>query len=393
MIDLGPRAEAFRLEVREWLEENRPTEDYDFDLENFIFQDYSELEDWAKRVGDAGFMCITWPTEYGGRGLSERELVVLNEEFARVGVPRPNRGLGETLVAPALFAWGTDAQKSNFLPRIADGSDRYCQGFSEPDAGSDLASLRAEAEIDGEHLVVSGQKVWTSGALTANMAFCLVRSDRTQERHRGLSYVLIPMHLADGRSNGMEVRPLRQPTGACHFAELFLDGARAPLDNVIGGLGNGWKVAQTTLGSERGGLSTQHAPFLQQFWDAVDIARKRGLVDDPHIRQRLAAAYASVQLIRFSGLRQLAASLVDQEPPIPDALIKLFWSEHSFDFAQSIMNLRGPESLILREGDGADYDPDVLVRAFLSSPGFRIAGGSNEILRNIVAERSLGLPR
>jgi hypothetical protein len=392
-LDLGPRAEDFRLEVRRWLHENRPADGVEVELERIIFNDYVDVERWAEAVHAAGYMCVTWPAEYGGKGLSEREEVALNEEFARAGVVRPTRGLGESLLAPALFAWGTDEQRRAFLPHIVDGSHRYCQGFSEPAAGSDLASLQTRGIVEGDEIVISGQKVWTSSAANANMAFCLVRTDPEAPPHKGISFVIVPMEREDGSGNGIEVRPIRQTTGGSDFAETFFDGARAPLFNVIGGLNNGWRVAMTTLGSERGGSTTQHVPFTRQFWRAVALARERGLTDDSSVRQLLARAYTNVEILRMSGLRRLAEHLEDRPASAPDSLTKLFWSEHLTQFTSAVTNLRGPEAMTLVAGDPCDYEPDEWTRVFLFAPGLRIAGGANEILRTVVGEQALGLPR
>ena len=195
-------------------------------------------------------MCVSWPEEYGGRGLTGIEVAVMNEEFARAGVPRVTRGMGEWLVGPSIIVHGSEEQKAKFLPRIISGKDRYCQGFSEPDAGSDLAGLKTRGVVDGEEIVITGQKVWTSGAQMANMMFCLCRTDPDAPKHQGISYVLLPMKTADGESNGIELRPLRQITGNSGFTETFLTEARAPLSNVIGGLNNGWRVTMTTPSPE-----------------------------------------------------------------------------------------------------------------------------------------------
>ena len=199
----------------------------------------------------------------------------MNEEFARAGVPRVTRGMGEWLVGPSIIVWGTDEQKAHFLPRIIDGTDRYCQGFSEPDAGSDLAGLKTQGVVDGDEVVITGQKVWTSGAQTANMMFCLCRTDPDAPKHKGISYVLTPMYRDDGSSNGFELRPIKQMTGSAHFTETFITEARAPLFNVIGGLHDGWRVTMTTLGNERGGnATTQHVQYTKQFWDAVELTQR-----------------------------------------------------------------------------------------------------------------------
>jgi len=288
-VDLGPEAERFRDELRRWLEVNRP-EGLDPEAgERGVPGGVVGLRDWADTMHQAGYMCVSWPEEYGGRGLTGIEVAVMNEEFARAGVPRITRGMGEWLVGPSIIVHGTDEQKARFLPRIIDGRDRYCQGFSEPNAGSDLANLQTRGVIDGDELVITGQKVWTSGAQMANMMFCLCRTDPDAPKHRGISYVLVPMRRQDGEPNGFDLRPLKQITGTSGFTETFIDEARAPLANVIGGLHNGWRVTMTTLGNERGGnATTQHVRFRRQYERLVEEARARGRSDDAVTRQRVA---------------------------------------------------------------------------------------------------------
>ena len=211
-LDLGPAAQAFRTELRDWLEANKPKELIGVSSDQLARGGTVKgASEWAKKLTEAGYMCVSWPKEYGGRGLTGVEVAVLNEEFARAQVPRITRGMGEWLVGPSISVWGTDEQKKRFLPRIIDGTDRYCQGFSEPDAGSDLAALKTRGVIDGEEVVINGQKVWTSGATEANMMFCLCRTDQDAPKHQGISYVLLPMFKEDGASNGIELRPIKQP--------------------------------------------------------------------------------------------------------------------------------------------------------------------------------------
>ena len=302
-IDLGPEAEQFRDELRQWLEANRPDDlDDTVDPRRLMFEGGPAVTAWTQKLLDAGYLCVGWPKEYGGRGLSGVEVAVLNEEFARARVPRVTRGMGEWLVGPSIIVHGTDEQKAYFLPRIIDGTDRYCQGFSEPDAGSDLAGLQTRGVVDGDEVVITGQKVWTSGAQLANMMFCLCRTDPDAPKHRGISYVLVPMQRPDGASNGFELRPIRQITGTSGFTETFITGARAPLFNVIGGLHNGWRVTMTTLGNERGGnATTQHVQYEKQFWRLVDEVRALGRDDDPLVRQKLAWAYTNAEIMRYAG--------------------------------------------------------------------------------------------
>lgn len=388
-IDLGPRAEAFRAELRAWLEAN-PFQTAHAPGRQRASAGAAALAEWAEKLHRAGYLCITWPEQYGGRGLSGVEVAVLNEELARVGAPRVTRGMGESLVAPALLAHGTEEQKARFLPRILSGEDRYCQGFSEPGAGSDLASLQTRGVVDGDELVITGQKTWTSWYWDATMLFCLCRTDPDAEKHGGISYVLVPIRRPDGSPNGVEFRPITQITGQKHFAETFLDGARAPLANVIGGLGNGWAVARTTLGSERGGsATTQHTAFAAELWRLVGELRQRGRLDDPLVRQQLAWAYTHVELMRYQGLRLISSVVSGGDPDASASIHKMFWSEYARRFGEVAMSLIGADAMIGREGGQLSHWQS----GFLGSRSHTIWGGTAEIQRNIVAERVLGLPR
>jgi alkylation response protein AidB-like acyl-CoA dehydrogenase len=282
---------------------------------------------------------------------------------------------------------GTPEQRARFLPRIISGTDVYCQGFSEPGSGSDLASVQTRGVIDGDEIVITGQKVWTSGASRATMMFLLCRTDVAAEKHAGLSYVLIPF-----TGPGVEYRPIRQMSGASEFCEDFLDGVRAPLFNVIGGLNNGWRVAMTTLGHERGGqATTAHLGYEREFWELVDTARKYGKTADPLVRQQLAAAFTSVQLMRFSGLRMLA-EVAQGRPPGPEASVaKLFWSEYHKRLGELAISIVGADALLRPEGD--DYPTTAWQNVFLSSRAGTIYSGTSEIQRSIIGERGLGLPK
>jgi alkylation response protein AidB-like acyl-CoA dehydrogenase len=393
-LDLGPRARAFRDEIRQWLEANRPEGLVGVEAERAVFGDVPGVAEWTDKLHRAGYLCVAWPEEYGGRGLTGLEVVVMNEEFARAGVPRITRGMGEWLVGPSIIVWGSDEQKSHFLPRIIDGQDRYCQGFSEPDAGSDLASLQTRGVVDGDEIVITGQKVWTSGSQLANMMFCLCRTDPDAPRHRGISYVLTPMRREDGEPNGFELRPIKQLTGSSHFTETFITEARAPLFNVIGGLNNGWRVTMTTLGNERGGnATTQHVQYTKQFWAAVALARELGVDGDPLVRQQLAWAYAHCEIMRFQGLRLLAEVIARKEPGPASALNKMFWSEYAQRFAEHVTNWRGMASTVLGEDDTGEYALDRWQQAFLTTRSATIWGGTAQVQRNIVGERVLGLPK
>jgi alkylation response protein AidB-like acyl-CoA dehydrogenase len=343
--------------------------------------------EWEGKLSAARLICPQWPEEFGGQGMDAVRLAVLNEEFHRAGLPRVRRGMGEALVGPSVIVHGTPEQRGYFLPRIISGEDTYCQGFSEPDYGSDLAGVQTRAEVDGDEIVVTGQKVWTSGAAKANMMFALCRSDPDAEKHKGLAYVLIPFTGA-----GVQYRPIRQMSGASEFCEDFLDGVRAPLFNVIGGLNNGWRVAMTTLGHERGGQATvQHLGFEREFWELVDTARKYGRNTDPLVRQQLARAYTGVQLMRFSGLRTLA-QVAEGRPPGPEASVtKLLWSEYHKRLGEIAITIIGTDALV--RPDGPDYPTTAWQNVFLSSRAGTIYSGTSEIQRNIIGERALGLPK
>ena len=393
-LDLGPAAEKFRAELREWLEANKPAELVGMSSDIAQRSDIPAVREWAEKLTAAGYMCVSWPKEYGGAGLTGVEVAVLNEEFARARVPRVTRGMGEWLVGPSIIVWGSEEQKKKFLPRIIDGTDRYCQGFSEPDAGSDLASLKTKGVIDGEEIVITGQKVWTSGAQAANMMFCLARTDDSAAKHAGISYVLLPMFTEGGSSNGIELRPIKQPHGVSHFTETFLTESRAPVANIIGGMNNGWRVTMTTLGNERGGhATTQHVEYTKQFWEAVELLKEKGKTSDPVIRQELAWAYSHVEIMRFQGLKLLSEVIARKEPGPAASINKMFWSEYAQKFTERMMNARGAEAMLIEDGTNGRYVADRWTSMFFQHRSSTIWGGTAQVQRNIVGERVLGLPK
>ncbi len=399
-LELDKGLRSFQDEIRTFLAEHRMDELAGVNVEPGYA---GQQEDWGDDRADAWrrweadltehrLICPQWPEEVGGRGLSGMEMSVLNEEFHRAAMPRVLRGMGESLVGPSVIVQGTDEQRAWFLPRIIAGLDRYCQGFSEPDHGSDLAAVETRGVVDGDEIVITGQKVWTSGAHQANVMFVLCRTDPDAPKHRGLSYVLVPMRLPDGSSNGIDLQPLRQMSGASGFCQEIIDGARAPLFNVIGGIDNGWRVAMTTLGNERGGrATTQHLRYERELWELVDKAQSTGRHEDPLVRQDLAWAYTHVQLMRYAGLRLLANLAAEREPGPEASTNKLFWSEYHKRFGNIAMNLLGAEAMIRPDGPG--YRTSHWQQVFLMSRAETIFSGTSEIQRNIVAERALGLPK
>ena len=384
----GERIDDLRAEVSAFVAAHRPTGLAGFDAHPRHDVAPSPAEQaWTDALRSARWLCPSWPATYGGRGLSPLECAAVNEAFALAGAPRTVLGVGERLVAPTLLAYGTSAQKDRFLPAIASGEEWWCQGFSEPEAGSDLASVRTRGEIDGDEIVVTGQKVWTSEAHRADWIFLLCRTDPTAARHYGLSIVLVPL-----RQPGVEVRPLRQAHGAAGFNEVFFDAARAKRAHVVGGLGNGWRVATATLDTERGGdASVQHLGYERELHELIAHAQATGSGSDPLIRQRLADAWTRVQLIRFNGLRQLAALANDGAPGPSASLHKVFASEYQRDFGDLALDVLGTAANVIDDGDG--YCVGRWHRIFFESRGRCISRGTNEIQRNVIAEHLLGLPR
>jgi len=392
-IEYGQDAEELRAELRQWLEANAPER-----LKGVTVprrpdgQLAADLRGWGNQLAAAGLVCVSWPAEYGGRGWSATQVAVMEEEFLRARVPRVTRTMGESLVGPSIIVHGTDEQRARFLPRIIAGTDKYCQGFSEPGAGSDLASLTTRGVVDGDDLVITGQKVWTSWYWDATMLFCLCRTDPSGPRHQGISYALIPIARPDGSPNGVEFRPIRQLTGQSHFAETFLTQARTPLSNVIGGLNNGWRVAMTTLGNERGGrATTRHIALEEKFWSLAAEMRRRGKASDLVVRQMLAAAYTQTEILRFQDLRLMASLKAGRDPGIggSGSVHKVMWSEFQQRMNAQAINLLGAESMLV----GEDYGLNEWQQAFLTSRSDTIWGGTAEIQRNIIAERILGLPK
>ena len=347
-------AEEFRAEIRDWLAANLPAGWVEaaergeaVDLSPSERQEFNNS--WPAKLHAGGWICATWPVEYGGKGLSTLQGVVLAEEFARVKAPLRADFFGDTLVGPTILQWGSEEQKKEFLPKILRGEVRWCQGFSEPDSGSDLASLKTSAVLDGDEWVINGQKVWTTQGDDADFCFLLTRTDPDAPKHRGISYLLVPM-----RQPGIEVRRITQPDGTAEFCEVFFSDARCPADNVVGGVNDGWKVANSTLAFERGqSATTGYRRFADEFALLVDAARQRGLADDPLIRQRLAAYHTQIQILRINGLRTLGAQLAGKKDESIGALgatNKLFWSEMHQQAMELALDLHGAEALLIDTG-------------------------------------------
>ena len=395
-------AEEFRLEIRQWLVDNLPSSWFD---EGFSMTDEERKafnEEWTTKLYGGGWICASWPTEYGGKGLTLLQQVVLNEEFARAQAPLRADFFGDTLVGPTILQWGTEEQKQFFIPGILKGEIAWCQGFSEPNSGSDLASHATRAVLDGDEWVISGQKVWTTQAQYADYIFLLARTDPDAPPHAGISYLLVPM-----KQPGVEVRPIQQVDGSAEFNEVFFENVRCPVDNVVGGLNNGWKVAMTTLGFERGSSATTgFRRFLREWEKIVEAAQDNGKNKDALVRQDLIKSWADIKIMQINGYRSLTDALNGtHETAKLGACNKMFWSEthkRTMNLAIDILGMEG--QVLTGDGDAEsvlpgnrrgrdDYPVSDLQASFFFSRSETIWGGTAEIQRNIIGERVLGLPK
>jgi len=381
----SPEEADFRGQFRSWLRANLPADWSERDPHVGRW-DLDFARDWTRRLYEAGYAGLSWPREYGGRGLPLTHQVIYLEEVSRVDAPEHIGVIGLGMAGPTIMAHGTPEQKQQHLSRILSGETIFCQGFSEPGSGSDLASLRTRAERDGDEFVVNGQKVWSSYAHVADWCILLTRSDPAAAKHRGLTYLLLDMH-----APGVEVRPLRQITGDPEFNEIFLTDVRVPVRNVVGEIGAGWQIAMTTLLHERGTLGFALTARLEVLLRRLIItAKKTGAADDPLVRDRIAALYVDLQGLRFTNYRSLTR-LVHTGVPGPEGSVgKLYWSEANQRLTSLALELLGPDSQL---NGGGGFWSGYWQYQQLRSRGNTIEAGTSEILRNIVAERVVGLPR
>ena len=384
-LRFSPEDEAFRAEVRAFLDDGLGGAHRAVRGRGGPGDEHALVEErrvWERHLGEHGWTGIGWPKEHGGRGLTLHQQVIFHEEYARAKGPGRLGHIGETLLGPTVMAFGTPAQQQRFLPPILATTELWCQGYSEPDAGSDLANLQTRAVVDGDEWIVDGQKVWTSLAHLADWCFVLARTDRAAPKHRGISYLLVPMD-----APGIEIRPIEQMTGGSEFNEVFFAGARTALGNVVGEVDDGWRVAMGTLGFERGASTLgQVLQFENEFDELVAVVRRRGLDDYPLVRQRLAATWARLRIMRWNSLRTMAGG--DPELARAAMVTKLYWASLHRDMGELAMAVLGAEGLV--EPTGA---PSALQRLFLFSRADTIYAGTNEVQRNIIGERALHLPK
>jgi alkylation response protein AidB-like acyl-CoA dehydrogenase len=399
-LDYPPEAEAFRTEVGRFLSDNLPK---DFIFGELDMDDaHAWTDHWRKTMAANGMVGVTWPVEYGGRGLPKIAQVVLAEEFAKAGVPWGRNVDATTLkmMGNTFLTWGTEEQKQRFLPGIISGAEVWVQGYSEPDAGSDLASLGLRAHRDGDDWVLTGQKIWTSRGELGDWIFVLARTDRNAPKHRGISFLLVPMD-----QPGVEVRPIETSTGAAEFCEIFFDEARTATENILGEVNGGWIVANSLLGLERGEeAATNPILFRGELDRIIALAREHGRTHDPLIRQRLAWCHSKVEIMRILGYRILTQWLADGELGPSSSIAKLYWSEYhqvATDLALEIMGVGGlvwdgrhPSRQLRTDEVGAPNSNSAWLDIFLlNARAGTVYAGTSEIQRNILGERVLGLPR
>jgi alkylation response protein AidB-like acyl-CoA dehydrogenase len=391
-LNLSPEEIKFRDELRPWLAANAP-KDWDERREESMESRFEYLKLWQRKLYEGGWAGISWPKEYGGRGASLMEQVVFWQEMALASAPPLANVLGLGIIGPTIIAYGSEAQKKRHLAKILSAEEIWCQGFSEPDAGSDLANVRCEAKLDGDHYVVNGQKVWNSYGWAAHWCELVVRTDPDVPKHKGLTVLLVDM-----KSPGVDVRPLRQMTGETEFNEIFFHDVRVPATNVVGKVNEGWGVAMGTLMHERGtfgaGLQITYRRNMERLIDLAKTLERNGkpAAEDPIIRQKLAQCYAEIEIMRCNQMRAFSRISSTGVPGPEGSIQKIFWSELNQRFQQIAQELLGPYGQ-LEAGDGHAIDNGMWAYGYLRSRGNTIEAGTSEIQRNIIGHFVLGLPK
>ncbi|MDH4564986.1 acyl-CoA dehydrogenase family protein [Pseudomonas sp. BN411] len=387
-ISFSEADEAFRRDVAGWLADNLGGEFEQLRFRGGPGDEHSfpeERKAWERKLAEGGWTCVGWAPEHGGRGLSISQQVIFHEEYARAGGPGRMGHIGEGLAGPTIAAFGTEEQKRRLLPGIVAGTEFWCQGYSEPGAGSDLANVKTRAVLENGQWRISGQKVWTSLAHESEWCFVIARTEPGSVGHKGLSFLLVPMD-----QPGITVRPIEQLTGTSEFNEVFFDEAVTDEANLLGAPGDGWKIAMALLGFERG-VSTlgQQMQFQNELEEIIRIARENGAARDPLLRQRIAEAWGGLRILRYNSLRMLSGAQ-DGSLRREAMIYKLCWANWHVELGKLAMDVLGPDAELLEDGP---YQLGRLQSMFLFSRSDTIYGGTNEIQRNIIAERALGMPR
>ncbi len=391
-LNLTPEETKFRDELRSWLEANVP-KDWGEWREKPLEESFPYLRAWQRKLYEGGWAAVSWPKEYGGRGATLMEQSLFWEEMARVEAPPMANSLGLGLIGPTIIAYGTDEQKKRFIPKILSAEEIWCQGFSEPNAGSDLAALQTEARLDGDHYVVNGQKVWTSYGWIGNWCELVVRTDSNVPKHKGLSVLLIDM-----KSPGVEVRPLKQMTGESEFNEIFFRDVRVPVANLLGKVNDGWNVAVSTLMYERGSYGARlHLIFKRAITRLIELSHKfqkngHPAAQDPITRQKLAQCYAEIEIMRWNQLRAFSRVTATGVPGPEGSIQKIFWSELNQRLQQIAQEMFGAYGQLLA-GDKDAVDNGIWSYGYLRTRGNTIEAGTSEVQRNIIGHFVLGLPR
>lgn len=377
--------EAFRAECADWLNGQMAGEFKDIKGISTLTEKAERRKEWEQQLAAHKWSCIGWPEEWGGRNATLAQQVIFAEEYARAGVPGRVNHIGVELAGPTLLAFGTEEQKKRFLPGIAAGQTIFCQGFSEPNAGSDLASVRTKARLEGDEWIVNGQKIWTSLAHISDWIFVVTRSEEGSKGPKGLTFLMMEID-----QPGIEIRPIKQINGDAEFNETFFTDARCPAGSLIGAVGDGWRVAMGLLAFERG-VSTlgQQMGFRNELDDVIAAAKANGAANDPLIRQRIAKAEIGLRLMRYGALRMLSAT---DHSKIDGAALtyKIQWASWRRSLGELAMDVLGQSGEV---AEGAEYEWGVLPNLFLYSRADTIYGGTNQIQRNLIAERGLGMPR
>ena len=387
-LNLTPQEEEFRQQVRTWLAQNRPVALHqrgEVDGKTWA----QRAKDWQRRLYQAGYLALSWPKEYGGQALDPMRQAIVNEELMRAGVPGVIGSNSISMLGPTLITWGTEEQKRRYLPKILTGDEIWCQGYSEPGAGSDLASLRTRADLDGDEFVVNGQKVWTSGAHIADMMFGLVRTNPDAPKHKGISYLLVDM-----RSPGLTVRPLVQMNGEADFCEVFFDNVRVPRANLVGELHEGWKVANTTMVHERNWLGASPKRQFDKLLERARAQRRNGvpLTANPLYRQRIADLQIDVEAMRLHALRLLSNAIHQRQGGVENVVAKLVGTELSHRMALTAMDMLGDYATLGR-GEQRAFDRGIWSAQWFGSIARMFGGGTSQIQKNVIAERGLGMPK